>query len=160
MPSQPNRLQPDTSLANNLALINDNADKSVADISDLGAKFSDVFFTSITVAAGTWYRILVSLADDRSQYRQGLLPFSPRVDIWVDTDNTDNSLLHNPTSTLTAEQLNCLVTVRVVRTTYVVVPTNIGTFEIIIKNFGASSHTYYIRGDAWFMQSPISGNYR
>ncbi len=160
MPSTPNRLQPDSSLADNLALANDNFDKAVQDVGDLGAKFSGNFFILFTIAAGSWSTTTVNISDSRAQYRRDSLPFQPRIDLWVDTDNTDASNYFNSGNTLTSAQRNLMVNIVPIKTVIQVLPTDVASYAFQIRNFDTSSHNYYVRGDDWYLQSPITGNFR
>lgn len=156
MPQVPNRLQPDTPLADNLALINNNADNAVQDIGDLGAKFSTVGTISATVAAGNMFSFSVGVTDDKSPYSVGNLQIVPRVEAWVDNDRNDDYLFEYGGS-LSAEQQNALMSVWVARRPN---PGNVAQFAVQVKNFGALPHTYYFAVDESYMNSPPVGNFR
>lgn len=159
MPSTPNRLQPDSSLADNFALANDNFDKAVQDISDLGARFSSVASSSSTLASGTSLQAAVSVSDtaNSSQFTAGSLQIVPRIKVYVDTDADSNYLLGFSGGSLTTEQKNCMVSIWPNRT----YPNGtLAAFIIMFHNYGASSHTYYWTVDVSYVQSPRTGYFR
>jgi hypothetical protein len=156
MPTPPHRLQPDTSLADNLALINDNFDKVVSDMVDLGARFSSVGRIQASVVAGTSVCITLGLIDTLNQYQPGRLQIVPRLETFVDNDLNDNYLL-GYTNSLTTGQQNVLVLPWPQRRPGVGDVADVGVF---IHNFDVANHVYYCYVDESYMASPPVGNFR
>ena len=152
----PHRLSPETPYPDTVALLNDNFDKIVSDIGDLGGKFSTTASYSVTIAAGGMNTATVGVTDPRSLYVAGRLPITPRVEVFVDNNNDDNYLL-GYSGSLSADQSNALVSVWIQRRAS---SGTVATFTIQIKNFGASPHTYYVVADESYTASPPTGNWR
>jgi hypothetical protein len=155
VPQQPNRLFPDTPLQDNLALINDNADKAVQDISDLGAKFSSLGSFSVTIPAGqTLYPYtLATINVSNTSYVPGRLQIVPRFAIYVDNDMNSAYLLGYANS-----QSN-----KAVIGTYIQQSPSIGSVAdnaISIQNMDSVSHVYYVYWDESYVDSPRTGTYR
>lgn len=151
----PHRIQPDTPDVEKWALVNDNFDKTVQDIADLGAKFSSVANFTATVPAGGTNFGSVSVTDDLNQYVVGATQIVPRVQIHVDTD--DDAHAHPNGSSITAAQKNADIIVRVDRRPPV---GSIAVYYITIRNFDSSSHTYYVSTDLSYNSSPVTGIFR
>lgn len=153
MASLPNRLFPDTPLEQNLALINDNFEKAVQDIGDLGARFSSVASFSAFVPAGLLLTQTIGLTDSTNRYVQGSLQIVPRVDVFEDNDADDTYLVGYSNS----QSATALVSVYVQRRPS---GSNIADFTISILNTDAIAHTYYVYGQNSYVDSPPEGNFR
>lgn len=157
MPGVPNRFTAETTYPNLVTQLNDNMDKVVSDVSDLGAKFSSGYASySVTIPAGGMHSQLVGVLDNRPQYQPGKVQIVPRCEAFVDTDGDDNYLLGYGAS-LSAEQLASMKSVTVERRASVGA---VASLLIQIRNFGAVSHTYYVRTDDSYMNSPATGSFR
>lgn len=158
MASTPNRVSPDSKFSDSLALINDNADKSVQDSGDLGAKFSTSASYSVTLAAGTQNSQPVGVTDSKAAYVAGRMQIVPRVDVFVDNDLNYLYLLAGYVgSSLSAGQANAMVSVSVARSAS---SGTAATFLVQIRNFDAAGHTYYVYVDESYMSSPPTGYFR
>lgn len=157
MAGVPHRLQQDSPYPETLAQANDNFDKLVSDTSDLGAKFSSTYASySVTVAPGSMHSQLVGVTDVRPEYVAGRVQIAPRCEIFVDTDANDAYLLGYGAS-LSGEQLLSFKSVTVERRPAV---NAIAAFLVQILNLGASPHTYYVRVDDSYINSPATGYFR
>ena len=96
----PHRLQVGTSYEDALALLNDNFEKSIQDISDLGASSTTTtLFTTGSVSAGATYNKTISILQAGSspatdsiiltERANGLRGAMPAIDIYVDSTGTD-----------------------------------------------------------------------
>lgn len=96
----PHRLQVGTSYEDALSLLNDNFEKSIQDISDLGASSTTTtLFTTGSVSAGATYNKTISILQAGSspatdsiiltERANGLRGAMPAIDIYVDSTGTD-----------------------------------------------------------------------
>jgi hypothetical protein len=156
MAQTPHRLQPDTPLPDNLAYINDNFDKAVSDINDLGAKFSSVGSASFTLATGGLQTITVDVSDVHPQYQANKMQIVPRMEMFVDVNDDDHIFPYGGSLTLAQQQ--AVVSVypqRRARTGFVAM------FTVLVYNFDVSgAHTYYINVDESYFYSPQGGVFR
>jgi len=134
-----------------LAYVNDNFDKVVSDIGDLGAKFSTGVTGSCTVAANNWFAFTVAIQDTIGIYVKNKFPIGPRLDIAVDTNDADHYLPDG--DSVTVAQGLTVVNVRVSKTSRNNFATEKATYFVTIHNFDVSSHTYYISADTFYQQS-------
>lgn len=151
----PNRLDPTTSYDDNLALLNDNADKTIQDMADLGAKFSTGASGTCTIAAGGWFAFTVGMQDSIGIYVKDQFPINPRCDVWVDTQD-DAHYLPDGASVTTA-QGKTIVVVRTSKTSRNNFTTEKATYFVTIHNLDSSPHTYYIACDNYYQQSSNQG---
>ena len=156
MATIPNRLQPDTPLADNLALINDNFDKTVQDFGDMGAKFTNVYSLTVgPVAASSGAATTINFVDSSNQYAAGKVEFVPRVQVYVDVN--DPTYVLPSGGSLTLAQANADVIVRVAKSLSSIVT---AVIVITIRNYDTNPHTYYMTYDASYKSSPPAGNFR
>lgn len=155
MAQTPNRLQPDTSLADNLALANDNSDKAIQDISDLGAKFSTGASGSVTITAGTMAYFIIGMQDVQGAYVKDQLPLGPRYDVSIDVNDSGHFLPDGVS--VTSAMRKTVVTQRVFKTSRNNFANEKATYVIEIYNNDASDHTYYISVDAYYQQASNQG---
>lgn len=157
----PNRLQPDTSYADNIALINDNFDKVVTAVNDIGVKnYGTGTYSAQTLAAGALVALTLNIVDTKNQYTTDAIAVTPRWQIFVDNDANYNYLLPAGSSMTSAEQ-NVQFSWWQTRVVPTGSPSNTkAVLYAILKNNDASSHTYYISVDLYFGDSPQTGLFR
>lgn len=158
--SVPHRLQPTTSLTDNLAYANDNFDKLVNDIGDLGAKATSTGSTGAqVVTAGSSLNLRVGILapiDPPSHiYDDGIVSIVPRIAVFIDNDN-NSAFIHPSGGSLSSDQLLTMVNCYV---DFTPATGTLGSFVVTVKNFGASSHTYYVYYSATFLPKPTPGNF-
>ena len=153
MAQVPHRLQPDTRIEDNLALINDNTDKLISNIGDLGANKTGGFSVTVNIASGGFYYIVVGVrsSDNFASQVNNTLVW-PMLDIFVDTDADYNYILPNGSS-LTTGQQQLMVTTRVAKTAETNFADEIATVFYQLYNLDTVDHTYYLYGRAGFMPS-------
>ncbi len=156
MPSIPHRIHSEMSEAEKWALANDNWDKTVSDVSDLGARFSSVFRYAVTLAASGVHTQYVGVTDSRPSVIAGKLQIVPRLEVFVDNDLDDNYLAHLGGS-LSASQSKIIYFPTIVRR-----PTTgtVAGFLVTLNNWSPDSHDYYVYGDESYMDSPSTGIFR
>lgn len=164
MPSPPHRIQPDTPQPEAYSLINDNFDKVIQDIRDLGANLSTTGIISVTVAASSLTSVVYTLTSQgvtSSSVNQvftqspasAVSGIAPQLDIYVDTDN-DITKLFPLGSGLTAGQVALYAIVTVSNTGYT---NSLGAWFIEINNRDTVSHTYYLHTRCGYFPSGRSG---
>ena len=149
----PNRLQPDTPLKDNLAYINDNMDKTVQAINDLGGKIFDGASYSVSVAAGATATFGVSVIDSKNIYTAGRTPILPVIKTYVDNNNDDDYILGISTSSVAPYMVS-------VWSYYGYIPGAIAVWVVHIHNFDASSHTFYNTLNNYAFSTPATGIFR
>lgn len=146
----PHRLQVGTSYEDAISLLNDNFEKSVQDISDLGASESTsvTFITGSLASAATFSQIVYILPYGAAPAANsvilaapalGLRGAVPAVDIYV--DNTTSGFLYPTGSSLTPGQLALTANVSVNLTTQ---GSGLASMVFNIRNCDSISHSYYI----------------
>ena len=170
MASQPpHRLNPDTPLDQNLALINDNFDKVVQTVGDLGARTSSTTtVTFASVAAGGGFQqgiILIGPASTTPSFGStistagtdsGASALTPQMDIYVDTDN-NAAFLFPFGASLSAAQVNFTFGVVASST----IPTNTLAYFIINGyNRDVGAHTYFVHVRAAYLPAAPTGVFR
>lgn len=158
----PHRIQVGTSYDDALSLINDNFEKSVQDVSDLGASLSTTTNISIgSVAAGATFNQTVYVYNkdltgltpsiNLQGYANGLLAAVPMIDIYVDTQSAD--YLFPTGASLSSGQLALNVNAMLNKTA------SAGVASIVIsgKNSDSSAHTYYATIQLAYFPETTSG---
>jgi hypothetical protein len=155
----PNRLQPSTPYADNIAYINDNFDKMVAAVNDLGMKrYGTGTYLVQTLAAGASIPYILNIVDTKNQYTLDEIAVLARWQIFVDNNNNYSYLLPGGSSVYGTGLDDASFGWWQTR----VVPTGSPTdtkavIYAILKNNDSVSHDYYVSIDAYFGNSPISG---
>lgn len=152
----PNRLQPDTPLKDNIAYINDNFDKTVQAINDLGASLFNEASTSVSIASGYTHHIFVPVIDTINRYTPGNTPIIPLVKIYIDVD-ADDTYIFPIGSSLNSSQADSTVSVWSLNG---YTSGAIGGYNLDIHNFSADTHTYYIYVNNFVFDSPNTGIFR
>lgn len=164
----PSRLQVGTSVPDAYALINDNFDKIVQDIRDLGANLSttgSVTFSALaasSVSSAVFTLTSQGAISDSANQVYTLLPVSsvsgvaPQVDIYVDNDNNAAYLWPNGAS-LSPGQLSIFPIVTPVVTGYT---NSLAAWVITMNNRDASPHTYYVKTRCGYFPSGPTGYFR
>lgn len=159
MPQIPHRLQPDTSLEDNLALINDNADKTAQDLADFGAKFTNAVSFTIMLNAASFRWQPLALIDTTKTYRPGYTQIIPRFRVYVDTNNDDSYWAPGGGALTTAQN-----SYRIAWYNDYAYASNVAgevaRTNMQLTNFDSNSHTYYITVDLSVINSPAAGVYR
>lgn len=157
----PNRIQPDSPYSDNLALVNDNFDKVVSAVNDIGAKLSSTgVFNMITILPGSFVTLSTNILDPKNEYIVDRTTVIPRYQIFIDNNNDYNYLLPEGAS-LTSAQKNMSFGWWQAR----VVPTGSpattkAVIYGIIRNYDAVSHTAFITIDAGYFSAPVTGVFR
>lgn len=164
--SPPHRLQPDTPLPDNLARINDNFDKVVSDLSDLGA------FTTTLVGIGPFvlgpglhYAFAINLTDSTNRFPGGIGNITPRAEIYidgVDDEDTWPILRDEVAGAVDGFSDNLVFQLLVSRRSFSSSSGNPvrGTLIGMIRNDDVSSHVYTILIDSQFVKAAGSGRFR
>lgn len=158
----PNRLQPDTPYADNIAYINDNTDKLISAVNDLGMKRfgGGGSFGGISLAAGAIVSFSVNVVDTKNQYVVNQTVVNPQWQLFIDTDNNYNYLIPNGslvTDAMKNLQFNWW------QTTTVPTGSPADTKAVvygIMKNNDSVSHVYYLYTEIFLIDSPVSGIFR
>ena len=167
MATTPTRLQKGTSLDDAYALLNDNFEKVIQDIRDLGADLSTEGLHTLTLAAGTLNSFVFTLtsegqASDSAHQVFTQKPVSavtgiaPMMDIFVDVDNDDTHRFPGG-SALTSNQLALYAICNVSNTGYL---NSLAAWVIQINNRDSGGHTYYIHTKAGYLPVPAEGFFR
>lgn len=146
----PHRIQVGTPYDDVLSLLNDNFEKSVQEIGDMGAsETTTTTFTTGSVAAGATYTKVISIlqagsspaADSiiLSARANGLRGAVPALDIYV--DNVTSAYLYPSGASLSSDQLALTVNAHVNMTEQ---GSGLESMVINLRNCGASAHTYDI----------------
>lgn len=160
------KLQIGTNLNDAYAIVNDNFDKVVQDIRDLGANLSTTGTTNATLGAGTLTPIvftLTSLGITSDSIHQcfttapvsSVSGIAPQVDIYVDTEDADH--LWPSGSALSVGQQNLYPIVTPSLTGYT---NSLAAWVISLNNRDSSSHTYYLRTRCGYFPTGPTGFYR
>lgn len=153
----PNRLQPDSPLKDNIAYINDNFDKTVQAINDLGGKQFGGASYSASIAPGYMNTQVVDVTDTRNQYVAGNTPINPVVKVYVDVDADDDYLIGFGGS-LTSGQADAMISVWVFNGYST---GTVGNFLIQIANRDAiDAHIYYVYLNNYAFNTPTTGIFR
>lgn len=153
----PNRLQPDSPLKDNIAYINDNFDKTVQAINDIGGKLFSGASYNVSVAPGYMSTAHVTVTDTLNQYTAGSTPINPVVKVYVDVDNDDDYIL-GIGGLLSSGQADAMASVWVLNgyTTG-----HIGDYIVQIANRDTIDvHTYYVYVNNFSFNSPTTGIFR
>lgn len=160
MPQIPHRLQPDTSLEDNLALINDNTDKTAQDMADFGAKFSTTANLTVPLTASSFAWYTLNFIDSTKTYRPGYTQVIPRFRVYVDTNNDNNYWAPGGASLTLAQNSYRLVWYDDYQYDGTVANA-VGRANLQVSNIDTvSSHTYYITIDLSYINSPATGVFR
>lgn len=163
----PHILNPGTPLAQNLTLINDNFDKAVQNLADLGANVTSTALVSFTLAAtSTSAQSVAIISNGQStnapyyvttqQPVASISALAAQADIYVDNDNNANYLW--PMGTLLSSgQLALFTSVTPASARYT---NTVGTYIIVINNRDSSPHTYYIHTRAGYLPGAATGVFR
>lgn len=152
----PNRFTGDATWAQSMSTLNDNFDKSVQAINDIGGKFFSVATASKTITAGSVWSLSVGFNDTRNQYVASSTPIIPRIAPYVDNDNVDGFQVGWGAS-LTAGQALVICTSWVYRGSST---GNVAVATFQFHNLDSSSHTIYAYVDGAVFASPQSGYFR
>lgn len=163
----PHKLNPETPLADNLALINDNNDKIVQNITDLGVQNSNtITVTFAGVTAGSAFNQIVYLVGSKqtvtgtnvvttSQNITGNTAMIPAIDLYVDTDN--NSAFLWPYGASLTGGINTIISVPPTLT----YPSGVaGAIVISGRNKDVGSHTYYVHLRIAYFPLPTTSVFR
>lgn len=146
----PHRLQVGTSYEDALALLNDNFEKSIQDISDLGASSTTTtLFTTNSVAAGATYNKVISILQAGSSpaadsiiltdRANGLRGAMPAIDIWV--DSTGDDYLY-PTGPLLSTEQQALIANAHINITEQ--GSGLASLVFSLRNCDSSAHSYTV----------------
>jgi hypothetical protein len=163
----PNRLQVGTTYEEAMPLINENFDKVVQDIRDLGANTSTDLVITKTVPATSLDSFVVTLTSkgvaSSSVYQvitqkpvAGISGLSPAVDIYIDTNN-DLTKLFPYGSGLTSASRSLFPIVTTLNTGFV---DSVGAVLIQLNNRDSVTHTYYVHISCDYFPSPAQGIFR
>jgi hypothetical protein len=167
MATTPNRLQVGTTFDQAIPLLNDNFDKAVQDIRDLGASTATSIWVPIgPVASGAVAAQTVTLASSSkptgspfellTQKSAGAVAVAQYFAlIYIDSQAADHLWLVG--SALTAEQSNFQCMINASNTTF---NGSLAAWTIEILNRGASAHTYYVQIGAWYVPVTAPGLFR
>lgn len=150
MAEAPNKLSPDVPLPDTIALINDNFDKTIQNIGDLGAKSTNIALVTFgSVAAGASFNNVVHMVNQNATYSgpivsatsniSGVSALTAAADVYVDNDNNAN-YLYPLGSSLTSPLLNVLFSIT---QSYTTPQGTLATIVISGRNKDSSAHTYY-----------------
>lgn len=167
MASTPTRLQKGTSLDDAYSLLNDNFEKVVQDIRDLGANISTEGLLTLTVGATSLASVVFTLTSQGQSsdsvhevFTQGpvsaVTGIAPELDIFVDVDNDEGHRFPGGAS-LSSGQLNLYAICNVSNTGYI---NSLGAWLIQLNNRDSSSHTYYIHTQCGYLPVPAEGFFR
>lgn len=147
----PHRLQIGTSYEDAISLLNDNFEKSIQDISDLGASSTTTTqFNTNSVAAGTTYNKTISILQAGSspaadsiiltERANGLRGAMPAIDIYV--DSTASDYLYPTGSSLSSGQQAVIANAHINITEQ---GSGIASLVFSLRNCDSSAHSYDIR---------------
>lgn len=158
----PNRLQPDSPLKDNVAYINDNFDKVVTAVNDVGSKLSDVgTFSVVNVQAGNRVILTTNVTDEKDEYIADRLSVFPRYQIFIDTNNDYNYLLPDGASISGTGSTNMSFGWWQARVIPTGSPANTkAVVYAIIRNYDTVDHLAYISLDVGYMSAPLEGIFR
>lgn len=155
MPQTPHRIMPDTPDVDKWGLVNDNFDKAVQDMSDLGAKFTGSGSASVTIAAGSFFYYIISMRDTAGGYVKDRFPITLRYDLAIDVNDSDHYI---PDGTaLTATQRRTLTTTRILKNSRNYFTDEKATATVGIYNDDTVDHTYYFLFDIYYQQAANQG---
>jgi len=158
MPQIPHRIT-DTPWEQAAPLLDDNFDKTVQDIGDLGAKFSQgmAIYSTTSLSPGSMNTASIDVTADPPDPHivPGRLEIIPRVEVWEDNNLDDDYLVGYNNS----QSDGCQVTVWVQRRRSND-PDALATFTVQLFNNDSSSHTYYVKADVSYQPAPSTGNFR
>lgn len=158
----PNRLQADTPLKDNLAYVNDNFDKVVSAVNDVGSKLSDVgTFSVVNVQAGNRVILTTNVTDPKNEYIADRLSVFPRYQIFVDTPDDYDYLLPVGTAIAGTGSTNMSFGWWQARVVPTGSPANTkAVVYAIIRNYDAVDHFAYISLDVGYLSAPLEGIFR
>lgn len=160
-------IQIGTSQDDAYAIINDNFNKVVQDVRDLGANLSTTATYTATVASGAVDSTLVALISmgtttsyavsvQTAKPESNVTGFAPQLDIYVDTDN-DDTYLWPFGSSLTSNQRDMFPTIVPALIEY---DDTLVTWVITLNNRDASTHTYYVHTRCGYFPTGPTGFFR
>jgi hypothetical protein len=146
----PHRLQVGTSYEDAISLLNDNFEKSIQDISDLGASSTTTTqFNTNSVAAGATYNKTISILQAGSspaadsiiltERANGLRGAMPAIDIYVDATGSD--YLYPTGSSLTTGQQAVIANAHINITEQ---GSGIASLVFSLRNCDSSAHSYIV----------------
>lgn len=139
--------------------INLNFDRIALDLSDRSGTFSTTATVpgGITVLAAQGHSLEVSVVDNQNIYQRNSLPVIPRVDVYIDND-LDGSYLWPVGSNISASLKNSLSVVPIVARTLIdPIDDEKATITLLLQNFDALNHTFYVYVDAYYVPAPDYG---
>jgi hypothetical protein len=166
MAGVPHRLQIGTSFDQSIPLINDDFDKVIQDIRDLGANLSTVGLLNLTVPATSLVTSVFTLTSKGVVSTSANQVFTqvpaarvsgiaPQVDIYVDVDNDEAHRF--PNSSLTSGQLALYLIVTVSNSGYA---DSLGAYNIQVNNRDAVPHDYFIHTRCGYFPTAADGIFR
>ncbi len=161
----PHRFTGDITWSEARPLIDDNFDKVVQNVNDLGAKTTSsktITFSSVTTGSSFRDTVVILNPGATSSYNYinltspetGLLSATPMIDVYVDTNSS--AFLWPNGASLTSAQRNLIIGVKKDLTNV----DGIASFIISGRNNDTSTHTYYVTFRVAYFPSPPSGLFR
>lgn len=154
----PNRFTGDATWNDSMATLNDNFDKVVQDVNDIGVKFGGQGTTTVLINPNSPYATLVDITDTRPQYASGNTQIVPRIDAYILNDNDENYRVGTG-GLLSSGEAKVMMSCTVAKTPST--GTNVvATFIIQYYNNDSAGHTIYVHIDNSYMNSPQTGVFR